>query len=294
MLEDNNNNKRNSLGKGLEAILGDKDFVLDDLTASLDLDNTNSVQKISIDSLTASPFQPRMDFDEDALETLSLSIKEKGILQPLLVRQKMNGKYEIIAGERRYRAALKAGLKEVPVMIKEMSDKEVLEVALIENIQRENLSPIEEAESLNHLIKSFSHTQESLSQVIGKSRSYIANTLRLLSLPQSVQQMVRENILTAGHVRPLIGLENAEEIAEKIIKKGLNVRQVEELVQQAKDTTPKIKKTKSQDITDIEKNIKQHLGLKVKISTDQKGGGKVVLAYSDLSELDKILDILRK
>ena len=294
MLEDNNNNKRYSLGKGLEAILGDKDFVLDDLTASLDLDNTNSVQKISIDSLTASPFQPRMDFDEDALETLSLSIKEKGILQPLLVRQKMNGKYEIIAGERRYRAALKAGLKEVPVMIKEMSDKEVLEVALIENIQRENLSPIEEAESLNHLIKSFSHTQESLSQVIGKSRSYIANTLRLLSLPQSVQQMVRENILTAGHVRPLIGLENAEEIAEKIIKKGLNVRQVEELVQQAKDTTPKIKKTKSQDITDIEKNIKQHLGLKVKISTDQKGGGKVVLAYSDLSELDKILDILRK
>lgn len=294
MLEDNNNNKRNSLGKGLEAILGDKDFVLDDLTASLDLDNTNSVQKISIDSLTASPFQPRMDFDEDALETLSLSIKEKGILQPLLVRQKMNGKYEIIAGERRFRAALKAGLKEVPVMIKEMSDKEVLEVALIENIQRENLSPIEEAESLNSLIKSFSHTQESLSQVIGKSRSYVANTLRLLSLPQSVQQMVRENILTAGHVRPLIGLENAEEIAEKIIKKGLNVRQVEELVQQAKDATPKIKKTKSQDITDIEKNIKQHLGLKVKISTDQKGGGKVVLAYSDLSELDKILDILRK
>lgn len=294
MLEDNNNNKRNSLGKGLEAILGDKDFVLDDLTASLDLDNTNSVQKISIDSLTASPFQPRMDFDEDALETLSLSIKEKGILQPLLVRQKINGKYEIIAGERRFRAALKAGLKEVPVMIKEMSDKEVLEVALIENIQRENLSPIEEAESLNSLIKSFSHTQESLSQVIGKSRSYVANTLRLLSLPQSVQQMVRENILTAGHVRPLIGLENAEEIAEKIIKKGLNVRQVEELVQQAKDATPKIKKTKSQDITDIEKNIKQHLGLKVKISTDQKGGGKVVLAYSDLSELDKILDILRK
>lgn len=294
MLEDNNNNKRNSLGKGLEALLGDKDFVLDDLTASLDLDNTNSVQKISIDSLSASPFQPRMDFDEDALETLSLSIKEKGILQPLLVRQKMNGKYEIIAGERRFRAALKAGLKEVPVMVKEMSDKEVLEVALIENIQRENLSPIEEAESLNHLIKSFSHTQESLSQVIGKSRSYVANTLRLLSLPQSVQQMVRENILTAGHVRPLIGLENAEEIAEKIIKKGLNVRQVEELVQQAKDATPKIKKTKSQDITDIEKNIKQHLGLKVKISTDQKGGGKVVLAYSDLSELDKILDILRK
>ena len=292
MLEDNN--KRKNLGKGLEALLGDKDFLLDDITASLDLDNTNSVQKISIEQLTASPFQPRMDFDEEALETLSLSIKEKGILQPLLVRQKTNGKYEIIAGERRYRAALKAGLREVPVMIKEMNDKEVLEVALIENIQRENLSAIEEAESLNHLIKSFSHTQESLSQVIGKSRSYIANTLRLLSLPQSIQQMVRENILTAGHVRPLIGMENAEEIAEKIVKKGLNVRQVEELVQQSKNATPKVKKPQSQDITDIENNIKQRLGLKVKISANQKGGGKVVLAYSDLSELDKILDILRK
>ena len=293
MLEDNNN-KKNNLGKGLEALLGDKDFVLDDLTSALDLDNNKSIQKVSIDLLTASPFQPRMNFDEEALETLSLSIKEKGILQPLLVRQKINGKYEIIAGERRYRAALKAGLKEVPVMIKDMSDKEVLEVALIENIQRENLSAIEEAESLNNLIKSFSHTQESLSQVIGKSRSYIANTLRLLSLPQSVQQMVRENILTAGHVRPLIGMENAEEIAEKIIKKGLNVRQVEEFIQQIKNSTPKTKKTKSQDIVDIEKNIKQHLGLKIKISADQKGGGKVVLAYSDLSELDKILDILRK
>ena len=292
MLEDNN--KRKNLGKGLEALLGDKDFLLDDITASLDLDNTNSVQKISIEQLTASPFQPRMDFDEEALETLSLSIKEKGILQPLLVRQKTNGKYEIIAGERRYRAALKAGLREVPVMIKEMNDKEVLEVALIENIQRENLSAIEEAESLNHLIKSFSHTQESLSQVIGKSRSYIANTLRLLSLPQSIQQMVRENILTAGHVRPLIGMENAEEIAEKIVKKGLNVRQVEELVQQSKNATPKVKKPQRQDITDIENNIKQRLGLKVKISANQKGGGKVVLAYSDLSELDKILDILRK
>ncbi|MBP5399854.1 MAG: ParB/RepB/Spo0J family partition protein [Alphaproteobacteria bacterium] len=292
MLEDNN--KRKNLGRGLEALLGDKDFSLDDITTPLDIDNKDHVKKISIEQLSASPFQPRMTFDEEALNTLAASIKEKGILQPLLVRQKLNGNYEIIAGERRYRAALKAGLKEIPVMVKDFSDKEVLEVALIENIQRENLSAIEEAESLEQLIKSFSHTQESLSQVIGKSRSYIANTLRLLSLPMSVQQKVKDNSLTAGHVRPLIGLENAEELAEKIIKKGLNVRQVEELVQQSKNVKPKKTKNKDQDIIDIENNIKHNLGLKIKISTAKNGGGKVVLSYSDLSELDKILDILRR
>jgi len=292
MLEDNN--KRKNLGRGLEALLGDKDFLLDDIETPFDIENKDAVQKISAEKLSASPFQPRMNFDEEALNTLASSIKEKGILQPLLVRQKLNGNYEIIAGERRFRAALKAGLKEIPVIVKDFSDKEVLEVALIENIQRENLSAIEEAESLEHLIKSFSHTQESLSQVIGKSRSYIANTLRLLSLPISIQQKVKDNILTAGHVRPLIGLENAEELAEKIIKKGLNVRQVEELVQQNKNTKPKKTKNKDQDIVDIENNIKQNLGLKIKISTAKNGGGKVVLSYSDLSELDKILDILRR
>ncbi len=292
MLEDNN--KRKNLGRGLEALLGDKDFLLDDIETPFDIENKDAVQKISVEKLSASPFQPRMNFDEEALNTLASSIKEKGILQPLLVRQKLNGNYEIIAGERRFRAALKAGLKEIPVIVKDFSDKEVLEVALIENIQRENLSAIEEAESLEHLIKSFSHTQESLSQVIGKSRSYIANTLRLLSLPISIQQKVKDNILTAGHVRPLIGLENAEDLAEKIIKKGLNVRQVEELVQQNKNTKPKKTKNKDQDIVDIENNIKQNLGLKIKISTAKNGGGKVVLSYSDLSELDKILDILRR
>ena len=292
MLEDNN--KRKNLGRGLEALLGDKDFLLDDIATPFDIDKKDSVQKISVEQLSASAFQPRMNFDEEALNTLASSIKEKGILQPLLVRQKLNGNYEIIAGERRFRAALKAGLKEIPVIVKDFSDKEVLEVALIENIQRENLSAIEEAESLEHLIKSFSHTQESLSQVIGKSRSYIANTLRLLSLPRSIQQKVKDNILSAGHVRPLIGLENAEELAEKIIKKGLNVRQVEELVQQAKTAKPKKPKNKDQDIVDIENNIKQNLGLKIKISTAKNGGGKVVLSYSDLAELDKILDILRR
>lgn len=292
MLEDNN--KRKNLGRGLEALLGDKDFLLDDISSPFEVESKDSVRKIPIELLSASPFQPRMKFDEESLNTLTLSVKEKGILQPLLVREKLNGRYEIIAGERRFRAALKAELKEVPVIVKDFSDKEVLEVALIENIQRENLSAIEEAESLEHLINSFSHTQESLSRVIGKSRSYIANTLRLLSLPKSVQQKIRDNLLTAGHVRPLIGLENAEELAEKIIKKGLSVRQVEELVQQAKNKQPKKTKNKDQDIVDIENNIKQNLGLKVKISTSKNGSGRVVLSYSDLAELDKILDILSR
>ncbi len=291
MLEDK---KRDNLGRGLEAIYGGKDIMLDDLVSPLEFENKPGVEKVDIESLVDSPLQPRMNFDEDALNTLAASIKEKGILQPLLVREKLSGEYEIIAGERRYRAALKAGLKEIPVIIKDFSDKEVLEVALIENIQRENLSAIEEAESLDHLIKSFSHTQESLSEVIGKSRSYIANTLRLLSLPLSIQQKVKDNILTAGHVRPLIGLENAEEIAEKIIKKGLNVRQVEELVQQLKTSKPKKQTQKNPDITDIENNIKQNLGLKIKISTAKNGSGKVTLSYADLSELDRILDILRR
>ena len=289
MLED-----KKSLGRGLEAIYGAKDIILDDLVSPLEFENKSGVEKIAIEQLSASPYQPRMNFDEDALNTLAASIKEKGILQPLLVRQKLSGEYEIIAGERRYRAALKAGLKEIPAIIKDFTDKEVLEVALIENIQRENLSAIEEAESLEHLIKSFSHTQESLSQVIGKSRSYIANTLRLLSLPSSVQQKIKDNILTAGHVRPLIGLENAEEIAEKIIKKGLSVRQVEDLVHQLKNAKPKIQKKINPDIVDIENNIKQNLGLKIKISTAKNGGGKVVLSYSDISELDRILDMLRR
>ena len=285
------NNKRKSLGRGLGALLGEDSTILRENSETKPVEINNGAEKISIDMLYASQFQPRLDFDKEALDALSASIKEKGVLQPLLVRKDSNGKYEIIAGERRFRAAKQAGLNEVPVIIKEMDDKEVLEVALVENLLRENLSAIEEAEGLQRLINEFSHTQEALSEIIGKSRSYIANTLRLLVLPLEIQQMVRNGKITAGHVRPLIGLENSVELARKIVEKGLNVRQVEALVKNNKKA-PEKKVKQNDDIVDIEKNINKKLGLKVKISTAKNGGGKVVLSYTNLAQLDKIIDIL--
>ena len=285
------NNKRKSLGRGLGALLGEDSTILRENSDTKTVEINNGAEKISIDMLYASQFQPRLDFDKEALDALSASIKEKGVLQPLLVRKDSNGKYEIIAGERRFRAAKQAGLNEVPVIIKEMDDKEVLEVALVENLLRENLSAIEEAEGLQRLINEFSHTQEALSEIIGKSRSYIANTLRLLVLPLEIQQMVRNGKITAGHVRPLIGLENSVELARKIVEKGLNVRQVEALVKNNKKA-PEKKVKQNDDIVDIEKNINKKLGLKVKISTAKNGGGKVVLSYTNLAQLDKIIDIL--
>lgn len=290
MLEDN---KRKSLGRGLEALLGDDALFLTNDSAAPSTITTGDVKKVPIKLLYASKYQPRSEFNKEALDALTVSIKEKGILQPLLVRAKNNGKFEIIAGERRFRAASQAGLNEVPVIVKEMDDKEVLEVALVENLLRENLSAIEEAEGLQRLINEFSHTQEALSNVIGKSRSYIANTLRLLSLPAPVQQMIRDNQLTAGHARPLIGLENAETLAAKIVAKGLSVREVEQLVQKNKEPKNKRKKSSNSDVADIEKMLNRGLGIKVKISTSANGSGKVVLSYSDLTELDRIIDILR-
>lgn len=281
-----NSHKRKSLGRGLGALFGD----------DIDFENKSLEKKVKIENLCASAFQPRLDFDEEALEALAQSIREKGILQPLLVREKINGKYEIIAGERRFRAASMVGLTEVPVIIKKLEDKEVLEVALIENLLRENLSAIEEAEGLQKLINEFSHTQEALAQVIGKSRSHIANTLRLLTLPASVQNLVQKGTLTAGQVRPIIGLENAEELAQKIVEKGLNARQVEELVAKTKKTAKKRinEKTINQDLEEIASFISQNLKVKVKITSDHKGGGKIVLQYDSVADLDKIVDIFQQ
>lgn len=293
MLEENNH-KRKSLGRGLGALLGNDAFLLDDAPSADNNSEQNGVRKINLNMLEASNFQPRHDFDKEALDALAASVKEKGVLQPLLVRDKKDGTYEIIAGERRFRAAKQAGLTEVPVIVKEMDDREVLEVALVENLLRENLSSIEEAEGLQRLINEFSHTQEALSEIIGKSRSYITNTLRLLSLPKEVQQLVREGKLTAGHVRPLIGLDNATQLAKKIIEKGLNVRQVEALIQKSKKPEIKKERVSNSDVVDIENNLNRQLGFKVKISATKNGGGKVVLSYSDLAELDKIIDLLQK
>ena len=295
MLEDN---KKKSLGRGLGALLGGDDVDLDVLMEMpVEKHQSENVQPrnvntININDLHAGKYQPRTEFDKEALDALVESIKEKGVLQPLLVR-KQGDKYEIIAGERRWRAAKIAGLKEVPVIVKEFSDQEALEVALVENLLRENLSAIEEAEGLQRLITEFSHTQEALSQIVGKSRSHIANTLRLLNLPQEIQNMVKENKLSAGHARALVGLDNAVELAKQIIAKDLNVRQVEELV--AKQKEPKKEKVvvkKDQDLTDIENDLNKELGLRIKITPSKMGGGKVVLQYASPAELDMIIDIL--
>ncbi len=294
--ENTEHHKRKSLGRGLGALLGDDDLTAEDvfLTADSPAGSHTDIE-IPVSSIVPGKYQPRSEFDEEALNALAESIKEKGVLQPLLVRKK-DDKYEIIAGERRWRAAQKAGLEKLPVIIKDLNDKEVLEVALVENLLRENLSAIEEAEGFQRLIDEFSHTQEALSQIVGKSRSHIANTLRLLSLPDSIKEMIKEGKLSAGHARCLIGLENAEELAKTIIQKDLSVRQVEELVNRLKEKGDKTEEKKSvkknEDLETIERDLKKSLGLRIKITPSKQGGGKVVLQYASVAELDMIVDIL--
>ena len=290
-------NKKHGLGRGLEALLGD-----DDLAFSLDTintgENTNSgIKTANVNDLEPSPYQPRKDFNPEALDALVTSIKEKGVLQPLLVRHVGSNKYEIIAGERRWRAAKLAGVTDVPVIEKELDNQEVLEVALVENLLRENLSAIEEAEGFNRLITEFSHTHEAISQIVGKSRSYITNTLRLLSLPETVKEMVRNNKLSAGHARALVGLENAVEIANKIIEKGLNVRQTEDFVNSIKNQPiNQIKKSLKKDpnIKELEKGLSKCIGMKVKINAGENNKGKVTIEYKNPAELNLILELLEK
>ncbi len=289
-------NKKHGLGRGLEALLGD-----DDLSFNLDNINTgdvsdNGIKMVSVDVLYPSRYQPRKEFNQEALDALVSSIKEKGVLQPLLVR-KHNDKYEIIAGERRWRASKIAELKEVPVIEKELSNQEVLEVALIENLLREDLSVIEEAEGYSRLITEFSHTHEALSQIIGKSRSYITNTLRLLTLPVIVQEYVKNGELTAGHAKVLVGLANVEEVAQKIINKGLTVRQTEELVNNIKTgAINKINKAikKDANIKEIEKTLTKNIGMKVRINTKENDMGKITIEYKNPAELNSILEMLEK
>ena len=293
-------NAINKMGRGLEALLGDDELNLDDVK---DVENfvnntvfkTENSNEVKVTDIRPCAFQPRTNFDGEALQSLCDSIKEKGILQPLLVRSK-NGKYELIAGERRWRAAQMAGLERVPVIIKELSDQETLEIALIENLQRENLSAIEEAEGLNRLMHEYEYTQDVLGKVIGKSRSYIANSLRLQSLPEEVRRMIAENKLSAGHARALVGLPNAVELAKRIIAKGLSVRQTEQLIADLKNkkTRKLAEKIMDADLNKIIADLEQKLQLKVKINAGQNGKGSVTLKYNNPAELSSILDILEQ
>ena len=277
---------KKGLGRGLSELFGDD---------ILDNENEGELIYAPIAKVEPRAEQPRNRFDDDSLQELADSIAQYGLIQPITVRRREGGFYQIIAGERRWRASKLAGLQTVPVIVKDMDDKEVLEVALVENLLRENLSAIEEAEGFQRLIDEFSHTQEALAQIVGKSRSHVANTLRLLNLPDSVKDLVREGTLSAGHARALVGLDNAETLAKQIVAKDLNVRQVEELV--AKQKNPEVKepkKAKDEDIVEIEKDLNKNLGLRIKISPSKQGGGKVVLQYASAAELDMIIDILEQ
>ena len=284
---------KHGLGRGLGALLGDIDLDLD-----LNQSDKGAIKSVKLNQIVAGRYQPRQQFDEEAINALAKSVKEKGILQPILVR-KQNDKYEIIAGERRYRAALQAGLTEVPVIEKSMADNEALEIALIENIVRQDLTPLEEAKGFEQLMREFAYTQEKLSEVVGKSRSYIANTLRLLNLPDGVKSLLNQGKLTAGHARCLIGLQDAEELASKIVAEGLNVRQVEAMVSENKNSSPEAKKRplnqnsskiKDSELAAIENELSSKLGAKVQINNTKNGKGKIVISYNNLSELEDLLE----
>lgn len=299
----NTNNKKFGLGRGLEALLGDDDINLNLDDVENDVSNfvENAVFKaegfedISVDDIIPCSFQPRSEFNEEALSNLCESIKEKGVLQPLLVRKK-DEKYEIIAGERRWRAAKMAGVSSVPVVIKDFDDCETLEIALIENLQRENLSAIEEAEGFNRLVSEHGYTQDVLGKVIGKSRSHIANTLRLLLLPEDVKELINQGLISAGHARAIIGNEQASVIARDIVEKGLSVREVEKMIadMKRKKENPTLKKAVDVDLQQIIQDLEERLKLKVKINAGKKGKGSITLQYKNPAELNAILDLLEQ
>jgi ParB family transcriptional regulator, chromosome partitioning protein len=290
--------ERRGLGRGLSALMADVDLVTPEGNKDQPAAPRAPDTHLPIEKLSPNPDQPRRDFAEGDLEDLTASIRERGIIQPLLVRVNPTdpGSHQIVAGERRWRAAQRAGLHEVPVLIRELSDQEVIEVAIIENIQRADLNPVEEALGYRQLMDRFGHTQEKLSEVLGKSRSHIANLLRLLSLPEEILEYLREGKLSSGHARALITAENQLELAKSAIKKGLSVRQVEKLAKKAgfkKDSSSIIKAEKDADTKALELDLTANLKMKVRID-HQTGGetGALTVHYDSLDQLDELCRIL--
>jgi ParB family chromosome partitioning protein len=286
--------KKKQLGRGLSALLGE--------TLSTDPALGLQSRNLPVEKLHPSPYQPRRHFDEEALEALAASIRQQGVVQPLLVRVDPADAslYEIVAGERRWRAAQRAQLHEVPCVIKALRDDETLEIALVENIQREDLTALEEARAYRQLIDQFHHTQEVLSQNLGKSRSHIANMLRLLTLPEPVQRLLMRGTLSVGHVRALINAPNPVEMAEKIVGKGLTVRETERLAQASKLKKPRKLKAVAgngaeidADTLALERDLSLVLGLRVTIRHEAKGGN-LTLHYSSLEQLDDLLQRLNQ
>ena len=285
--------RKRKLGKGLSALLGD------DEGAYAELSQGHLTKTVPIEFIHPGRFQPRRVFDEVEILGLVDSIKKQGIIQPILVRRHPDKPmaYEIIAGERRWRAAQKAELHEILVSIKDLNDSESLEIALVENLQRQDLNPLEEAEGYQRLIDEFSNTQEDLAKTVGKSRSHVANTLRLLSLPDSVKEMVDKGKLSAGHARALVGVKKNEALAKQVVKKGLNVRQTEALVQTESKRT-QLKKNrvetagKDPDTIAVEREMMALLGLDVSITYREGRGGRLTIRYQSLEQLEDILERL--
>ncbi|MDC3092377.1 ParB/RepB/Spo0J family partition protein [Paracoccaceae bacterium] len=288
------NERKKGLGRGLSSFL-DVDSFNDIVERKKDEDKdkglSNNSSYLPIEHLVPNLDQPRKDFSTDELNSLASSIADTGIIQPILVRRK-NDIYEIVAGERRWRAAQIAKIHEVPVLIKELTDEEVVKISIIENIQRVDLNPIEEANSYNQLVKDFGYTQEKVSASLGKSRSYIANSLRLLSLPESIIIFLKEGKLTSGHARALVGLKNSEFLARKIIEESLSVRDIENIVKKGLSKGDNITKKemslkKDVDTLNLEQDLKLTLGLKTSIDhNENSGGGRIVIKYKDLEQLD--------
>ncbi len=273
---------KKGLGRGLSALFGDE--------SNISSQKKNNINKVLIADIGRNRFQPRVHFDEEKLEELSNSIKKNGLIQPIAVRidKTKSNKYEIVAGERRWMAAQKAGLHEVPVIILDLTDGEALEVAIVENIQREDLNVIEEAKGYKRLQDEFKYDQEKIAQMMSKSRSHISNTLRLLSLPKDILVMLQDGEITAGQARPLIGLPNASSIAEEIVSKKLSARTIENLKKQKVNSY-----SIDPNIFEVQRDLERHLGLKVRITNFKNNSGKVNLEYKNLEQFDLISKLLK-
>ena len=273
---------KRGLGRGLSSLIGDSSKKIE----------TN---KISINDITRNKFQPRKNVNKESLNELVNSIKERGVIQPIVVRpdKSSEGKFEIIAGERRWLASQNAGLHEIPVVILNVDDVKSLEFAIVENVQRQDLNAIEEARGYQRLIDEFHYNQDKLSKFIGKSRSYIANSLRLLSLPEEILLMVEQGNLSAGHARSLIGLKNSFDIAKKIVEKKLSVRQAEVLARQFRDKKFKLIHKKDSNILDLQRALEEKTGLNVTVTNRKNNSGIISFAYRDLDQLDKITNSIK-
>ena len=272
---------KKGLGRGLSSLIGEG--------------KVSSNTKASISDLTRNKYQPRKKFDETSLNELSESIKSRGIIQPIIVRDSNgNSKYEIIAGERRWLAAQKAGLHEVPIVVIDADDKKALEFGIVENVQRHDLNAIEEAEGYKRLIDEFSYDQEQVAKFIGKSRSHITNSLRLLSLPDEVIEFVKENKISPGHAKILVGLENCQLISKKIISKKLSVRQTESLVRAYKTPSKKLMKNKDPNIRILEQNLMEKIGMNVEIKNKKNNKGSIIFNYKELDQLNRIIESVKK